>query len=682
MLSKIQENVHLDLQVAEAVSECVVVYDQFGQIVYWNHAAQLLYGRSKAEVLGKHGKDVFTNPGANPDWAELERVGLWEGIVHRTDSEGMPALVHIRVRTARDRNGNNDKYIECGSIADTSNVELQPDGLQKDWLAVWRIDASLAATALHQLEGRLGPDRIELTDRDFALIAEHLQVIDRNATAAKLFAGNEIAEAAVGESAYTSWPKKHRDRLLQMTIKMLSGQAADQTIIRETVDKDVLAVWREGSRHATTISACVQGSWRDLEPYWDLAASEQRYRNLIDNVPLPVWQVDARVMTGVIEQLKYAGVTDIGVHLRDHPDLVAFSSEAVVVTDVNESAIKLFKGSRKEEFISDVRYIFAGTPDAGARVVMAHFEGGRNYSEQMKILTFDGELRDVLFYVTFPQFPEKLDKTLIIMIDVTEQRRLEQQFRKIEADLAHAARISALGELVTSIAHEVRQPLSVVATDAETALQWLMRDNSNLPKLQAIIGRIQTNAHRANEVISRVKDMAVKTDPARSLVNVNDIIREGVLLVQPESIAHRITIGMRLHADLPQVLGDRVQIQQVIVNLLINSIHAITTHVGPSRDIMITTSADLDGMILVSVVDTGGGIAPDDIERIFDGFFSRKAEGMGMGLAICRSIIANHGGTITARNNGAGAQFTVALPLPAQAESEPGFRPPEWSAAT
>ncbi|TZG36536.1 ATP-binding protein [Agrobacterium sp. B1(2019)] len=672
MLSAIQQNDLFDSQIAEAVSECVVVYDQFGHIVYWNRAAGLLYGRSQPEVIGKSIRDVFMDTGANINWTELKRVGFWEGVVHRTDRDGMPVLVHISVRTGRDRNGNTDRYIECGSIADTNNVERQPVGLQKDWLAVWRIDASFAATALDQIARRVGPELTKLTDEDIALIAEHLHVIDLNATAAKLFAGDEMAKATVGGSAYASWPKKHQDRLLQMTIKMLSGQGADQMIIREAVDKDVLAVWRDGSRYANTILACIQGSLRDLEPYWDLAASEQRYRTLIDNVPLPVWQVDARVMTGVIERLKASGVTDISVHLRDHPNLVAFASEAVVVTDVNESAIKLFKGSCREDFISDVRYLFAGTPEAGARVVMAHFEGGRNYSEEMKIRTFDGELRDVLFYVTFPQFPEKLDKTLIIMIDVTEQRRLERQFRKIEADLAHAARISVLGELVTSIAHEVRQPLSVVATDAETALQWLMRDDSNLPKLRAIIGRIQKNAHRANQVISRIKDMAVKTEPSRALVNVNDIIREAVLLVQPESMAHRISITMRLQGELPQIVGDRVQLQQVIINLLINSIQAIATNGNSLQDIVVETTGDRDEGVQISVQDTGGGIAPDDIDEIFDGFFSRKAEGMGMGLAICRSIIANHGGTITARNNGTGAQFTVALPLPAQVESEPG----------
>jgi two-component system sensor kinase FixL len=294
--------------------------------------------------------------------------------------------------------------------------------------------------------------------------------------------------------------------------------------------------------------------------------------------------------------------------------------------------------------------------------VMAHFGGGRNYTEEMKILAFDGELLDILFYVTFPQYPEKLDKTLIMMIDVTEQRRIERQLRRIEADFAHAARISALGELVTSIAHEVRQPLSVIVTDADTGLRWLARDEPNLPKVKTIMARIMENAHRANEVIRRIKDMAVKSDPVRDFVDINGIVREAVLFVRSESQAQHIVITSQLTGGLRRTLGDRVQLQQVVVNLLINSIQAIATNNPRIREISVETTQSHEKVSVV-VRDSGGGIQADDIENIFDGFFSRKADGMGMGLAICRSIIGDHGGEISAGNQGSlGAVFQVTLP--------------------
>ncbi len=177
------------------------------------------------------------------------------------------------------------------------------------------------------------------------------------------------------------------------------------------------------------------------------------------------------------------------------------------------------------------------------------------------------------------------------------------------------------------------------------------------------MARIMANAHRANEVIRRIKDMAVNSDPVRDLVDINDIVREAILLVRAESQAHQIVITSRLVRGLRRILGDRVQLQQVVVNLLINSIQAIAANDSRNREISIETTRSADKILLV-VGDSGGGIPADDIDKIFDGFFSRKVDGMGMGLAICRSIIEDHGGTISVYNEGTkGAVFQVALPI-------------------
>jgi two-component system sensor kinase FixL len=663
MTLKSPEAETLGSQIAETVSESVVVYDRFEQIVYWNHASQLLYGWSSNEVIGKCRQDVFGHMGGDVDLTALRPEGPWTGTVERRDNHGKMVRIQLSVRVCQGPEDSLVGYIECGSAALSSAHLWRSFGLQGDWIATWQLDVSAAAKRLHEIASSSANSGLS-SNQNVALLADLLPIIDLNATALKLFSEEEDVHGVVGNSAYSHWPVKHRDTLLEMVARAILAKHSDQPILRQNVGEDVVAVWRDGPPYTDTVSVSVQGSWQDLEAYWDLAASEQRYRNLLDNVPLPVWQVDARVMTGVIERLKSANVDDIRSHLAEHPELVEFASEAVVVTDVNRSAMKLFKGERRGNFIRGVRYLFAGTPEAGARVVMAHFAGDRNYSEEMKILTFDGELREVLFYVTFPQFPEKLDKTLIIMIDVTEQRELERQFRRLEADLAHAARVSALGELVTSIAHEVRQPLAVVATDAATARQLLIMKGTTSEKLQAIIARIQDNAHRANQVISRIRDMAVKTEPTRTLVSVNDVIREAAMLVQPEIASQHISLVTQLSYNLPLILADRVQLQQVMVNLFLNSIQAIRSHDAPRKEVRVEVTADELGHIVISVADTGGGISSNDFDKIFDSFFSRKAGGMGMGLAICRSIVANHGGTIVGENNGSdGATFTVVLPL-------------------
>lgn len=653
----------LTAEITDGSSESIVVYDADGRIVHWNEASHLLYGIVNLEAVGKTAAELFRTSGDGPTRDEIVLRRSWQGIVQRRMADGVPVLVEIRVRAHRRDDTAKDLFIEFARRADPRIVEGHSVGIQRDWVAVWSIDVSGATSALRKMNGDTESGASHLSSTDPRLVADHLKIKDLNLTAAKLFANEGSPIAVIGKSAYRCWPKNHRDALLEMTLAVLPIAERDTAILRRIVGPDTLTVWQADADHPSLLSVSVTGSWSDPETYWEIAASEQRYRNLIDNIPLPVWQVDARVMSGVIERLKASGVDNIEDYLATQPDMVRFASEAVVVTEVNDSAMRLFRGQRREDCLRDVSYLFAGTPAAAARVVIAHFGGERNYSEEMKILTFDGELLDVLFYVTFPQYPEKLDKTLIMMIDVTEQRRIERQLRKIEADFAHAARISALGELVTSIAHEVRQPLSVIVTDADTGIRWLARDEPNLPKVKTIMARIMENAHRANEVIRRIKDMAVKSDPVRDLVDLNDIVRESVLFVRSESQAHDIAISSRLAGGLRRVLGDRVQVQQVIVNLLINGIQAIVATNPGIREISVETAPTADTVSLV-VRDSGGGIQPDDIDKIFDGFFSRKPDGMGMGLAICRSIIADHGGTITVANEGVrGAVFTVALPV-------------------
>lgn len=653
----------LAAEITDVSSESIVVYDADGRIVHWNEASHLLYGIVNLEAVGRTAAELFGVSGDEPTRDEIALRRSWQGIVQRRTADGVPLLVEVRVRAHRHDDTGTDLFIEFARRADPRIVEGHSVGIQRDWVAVWSIDVSGATAALRKMNGDTESGASHLSSTDPHLVADHLKIKDLNLTAAKLFANEGSPIAVVGKSAYRYWPKNHRDALLEMTMAVLPMAERETPILRRIVGPDTLTVWRADADHPALISVSVTGSWSDPETYWEIAASEQRYRNLIDNIPLPVWQVDARVMSGVIERLKASGVDNIEDYLAAQPDMVRFASEAVVVTEINDSAMRLFRGQRREDCLQDVSYLFAGTPAAAARVVIAHFGGGRNYSEEMKILTFDGELLDVLFYVTFPQYPEKLDKTLIMMIDVTEQRRIERQLRKIEADFAHAARISALGELVTSIAHEVRQPLSVIVTDADTGIRWLARDEPNLPKVKTIMARIMDNAHRANEVIRRIKDMAIKSDPVRDLVDINDIVRESVLFVRSESQAHDIVITSRLAGGLRQILGDRVQLQQVVVNLLINGIQAIAASKPRIREISIETIPSANTVSLV-VRDSGGGIKPDDIDRIFDGFFSRKPDGMGMGLAICRSIIADHGGTITAANEATrGAVFTVALPV-------------------
>ncbi len=295
--------------------------------------------------------------------------------------------------------------------------------------------------------------------------------------------------------------------------------------------------------------------------------------------------------------------------------------------------------------------------------MVARFEGKRNFAEILKVRTLNGETLDVQLSATFPAPPEMLDRTLIALEDVTETLRTERRLRQLEADFAHAARISTLGELATSIAHEVNQPLSAIVTNGETSLRWLTRDIPNLAKVEQLTARIVASARRASEIIHRLRAMAVRDAPERTTLHLNEVVEEALLFVRHDLEARSIELSLKLDAELSPIIADRVQLQQVIVNLLVNSIQAISHGDRAVRKLDIATRDDGAGSVSFAIHDSGPGIADEDLDRIFDSFFSTKSAGMGIGLTICKSIVTSHGGSIVASNHpDGGAQFEFTLP--------------------
>jgi C4-dicarboxylate-specific signal transduction histidine kinase len=282
--------------------------------------------------------------------------------------------------------------------------------------------------------------------------------------------------------------------------------------------------------------------------------------------------------------------------------------------------------------------------------------------------TFDGRVLDVRLTVTYPAPPERLDVTLIGLEDVSQRLRTERQLRQLETDFAHAARISMLGELAASIAHEVNQPLSAIVTNGETSLRWLSRDEPNLVKVEQLTERIVAGARHASDIVQRIRGMAAKHVPEHAVLDLNAVVDEALLFTRHDIEANSIDLSVGLGAGLPRVPGDRIQLQQVIVNLLVNSIQAIGQDGRSSPRIEIGTSGEPDGAVTFVIRDSGPGIAEGDLDRVFDCFFSTKSNGMGVGLAVCQSIIKAHGGRIVASNRPeGGAQFRFSLPAPSLA---------------
>jgi C4-dicarboxylate-specific signal transduction histidine kinase len=247
--------------------------------------------------------------------------------------------------------------------------------------------------------------------------------------------------------------------------------------------------------------------------------------------------------------------------------------------------------------------------------------------------------------------------------DVTAARRAEEKLQKAQAELAHVTRVTALGELTASIAHEVNQPLAAVVANAEACLRWLDRETPDLAAARRSAEWVIDDGNRASEVVRRVRALANKSDIAKVPLSINDVVREGIVLVQRELSSHRVSLRTDLEGALPWILGDRVQLQQVIINLVMNGIEAMQPVTDRPRELVIRSRRDETRQALVSVTDCGVGISAENADRLFNAFFTTKSSGLGMGLSICRSIVEAHGGRLSAcGNEGDGATFQFVLP--------------------
>jgi len=249
-----------------------------------------------------------------------------------------------------------------------------------------------------------------------------------------------------------------------------------------------------------------------------------------------------------------------------------------------------------------------------------------------------------------------------------EARESEHRYREIQRELAHANRVATMGQLTASIAHEVNQPIAATVTNAHAGLRWLRAQRPDIEEARQAFGRIVENGNRAGEVISRIRALIKKAPPRKDGVMINDAILEVVALTHGEAVKNSVSVRTQLAEGLPIIEGDRegdrVQLQQVILNLVINAIEAMSEmNEAPRELLLITEKAEPDG-VLVAVRDSGPGLAPEALERLFDAFYTTKPDGMGMGLSICRSIIEAHGGRLWASANPAGgAVFQFTLPV-------------------
>src|SRR5467141_2204219 len=289
-----------------------------------------------------------------------------------------------------------------------------------------------------------------------------------------------------------------------------------------------------------------------------------------------------------------------------------------------------------------------------------------DYEVEFRILLPDGSVKHI-HTVGHPVLDVSGDLAQFVgsSTDITDRKHAEEALRQAQSDLAHISRMTTMGELTASLAHEVNQPIAAAITEANACLRWLTRDAPDVDEARAAASRIVKDAMRAADIIGRIRLFFTKSHPQRELVDINEVIREMVVLLRGEATRYAISVRTELAADLRQVVGDRVQLQQVMMNLMMNSADAMK-NVDGTRELAITSQPADNEALLVSVSDTGIGLPPQ-ADQIFKAFFTTKAHGTGMGLSISRSIVESHGGRLWAGSNSPrGASFYFTLPSKAQ----------------
>jgi PAS domain S-box-containing protein len=589
--------------------DTVFVRDMRNVITYWNHGAEELYGWTQEEAIGQVShrlmQTVFPAP-LEPINAELLGTGRWEGELIHTKRDGTQVVVASRWSLQRDEQGNPMAILETNNdITERRRAENALRESEEQWRAVFEHNPTM-----------------------YFMVDAAGTILSVNPFGAEQL-GYTVDEL-VGHPVLNVFYEADREAVQRNVAACFAHLGRAMSWELRKVRKDGTVLWvRETARavlmknRPVVLVVCEDITERKRAEE-ALEKTEQRLRAVIANAPIILFALDH---VGVFTLSEGRGLDALGLK----PGRVVGQSVFDVYRDV-------------PQVLSYIRRALAGEP----------------FTEVVDVngLVFE------TYYLPFLDKQGDVAGVNGVAINITERKRAEEALRQAQAELAHVTRVLTLGEITASIAHEVNQPLAGVTTNGNAGLRWLSRDPPNLEEARACLQRIIRDGNRASEVIARVRALAKRSASAKARLDLRDTLHEVLAVIEPEARRHRVAVHTDLAADLPLVWGDRVQVQQVLLNLVLNGIDAMKAVTDRPRVLGIRAQPHDAGHVLVAVRDAGIGLDPQGLERLFEPFYTTKPGGMGLGLAISRSIIEAHGGRLwAAANDEQGATFQFTLPI-------------------
>ena len=427
---------------------------------------------------------------------------------------------------------------------------------------------------------------------------------------------------------------------------------------------------------AITLQALAIGLCRAArERLQDRLAEADRWNDILfQRAGVSLWREDWSAARNAVIRLLESGVTDMQSYFAQHPDELRAIRRNVTITDVNDHALQRAGVGCKEQMLGSLESLLPDTDHTFIQWLIAFAEGATIYRSETHITMPDGKEVDTLFFAGLPANMRDFEDILVTDIDITDYKETQARLARAEQNLARASRISTVGALTASITHEVNSSLAAIVSSSEAALRWLSRETPDLEEAAGALQNTLSAASRAMTVVDRTRAFLANAPAPATASDLATIVQDSVTLIDRELRMHGVSVHLDVPDGLPPVQAEEVNIQQVIVNLMMNGAQAMSEQpvaTAPGARDLSVSARERGDRVVVTIRDSGPGLPEEDLQVIFQPFYSTRQGGMGMGLAICKSCIEAHGGRITvqAAENG-GAMFQFDLPLATRAHDE------------